>query len=30
MDSNLNCLVSSCAYNKTGYCHASHIKIEGY
>ena len=30
MDSNLNCLVSNCAYNKTGYCHASHIKIEGF
>ena len=30
MNSNLNCLVTNCAYNKSGYCHASHIKIEGY
>ena len=30
MNSNLNCLVSNCAYNKTGYCYASHIKIEGF
>ncbi len=30
MDSNLNCLVSNCSYNKIGYCYASHIKIEGF
>ena len=30
MNSNLNCLVSNCAYNKTGYCYASHIKVEGF
>ena len=30
MNSNLNCLVSNCTYNKTGYCYASHIKIEGF
>ena len=28
--SNLNCIVSSCAYNNDGYCYASHIKINGY
>ena len=30
MNSNLNCLVTNCAYNKSGYCYASHIKIEGF
>lgn len=30
MDSNLNCLVTNCAYNKSGYCFASHIKVEGF
>ena len=28
--SNLNCIVSSCAYNNDGYCYAYHIKINGY
>ncbi|MGN1032655.1 MAG: DUF1540 domain-containing protein [Intestinibacter sp.] len=30
MKSNLNCLVSDCAYNNQGYCYASYIKINGY
>ena len=30
MKSNLNCIVSSCAYNHDGYCYASHIKVSGY
>ena len=28
--SNMNCIVSSCAYNKDGYCYAAQIKINGY
>lgn len=30
MQSNLNCLDNKCAFNKSGQCYASHIKIEGY
>ena len=30
MKSNLNCLVSNCAYNNQGYYYASYIKINGY
>ncbi|MEG2788467.1 MAG: DUF1540 domain-containing protein [Romboutsia sp.] len=30
MDTNLNCLANNCAFNKSGNCYASHIKIEGF
>lgn len=30
MQSNLNCLDHNCAFNKSGSCYASHIKIEGF
>lgn len=30
MTSNLNCSANNCAFNKSGNCYASHIKIEGY
>lgn len=29
MDTNLNCMSHNCAFNKSGDCYASHIKIEG-
>lgn len=29
MKSNLNCLVSRCTYNQSGYCYASHIIVNG-
>ena len=30
METNLNCLDHNCAFNKSGHCYASHIKIEGF
>lgn len=30
MDTNLNCLANNCAFNKSGNCYASHIKVEGF
>ncbi|MBO3446312.1 MULTISPECIES: DUF1540 domain-containing protein [Clostridia] len=30
MDTNLNCMAHNCAFNKSGDCYASHIKIEGF
>lgn len=30
MQSNLNCADNTCAFNKSGSCYASHIKIEGF
>lgn len=30
MQSNLNCLANNCAFNKSGNCYASHIKVEGF
>ncbi|WP_042275058.1 DUF1540 domain-containing protein [[Clostridium] dakarense] len=30
MDTNLNCMAHSCAFNKSGDCYASHIKVEGF
>ncbi|CEI73396.1 MULTISPECIES: DUF1540 domain-containing protein [Romboutsia] len=30
METNLLCLEKECAFNKSGSCYASHIKVEGY
>lgn len=30
MQTNLHCLASNCAFNKSGNCYASHIKVEGF
>ena len=30
MGSNLHCSATNCAFNKTGGCYASQIKVEGY
>lgn len=30
MGSNLHCLATNCAFNKTGSCYASQIKVEGF
>ena len=30
MNSNLHCFATNCAFNKTGGCYASQIKVEGF
>lgn len=30
MESNLHCSATDCAFNKTGSCYASQIKVEGF
>lgn len=30
MESNLSCLANNCAFNKSGSCYATHIKVEGF